>query len=330
MNSYNFKNLVFEGGGVKGIAYGGALGELNRRGVLANIERVAGTSAGAITAVLLAVGYDHDDVSDIVANTNFNDFADDSRGIGRDAKRFLSDYGLHKGDHFRKWIGKLIRNKTGKKDLTFKELKQVDGSLDLYLVATNLSDQVHEIFSFEHTPDVEIRDAARMSMSIPLYFRCVRYGRDRDVVVDGGVAWNYPLNLFDNEKYLSKDKNGESVNYDSSPGYSFNHETLGFRLDAEKEIELNSQNWANVPKGVDNILNYAMALVGYMHETANKKHLHKNDWNRTICIDTLDVSTTDFDISEPKIRALIESGKKGVQRHFNWRDKHKIMSKKPA
>ncbi len=43
--AYNFKNLVFEGGGVKGIAYGGALDALNAMDVLRGIERVAGTSA---------------------------------------------------------------------------------------------------------------------------------------------------------------------------------------------------------------------------------------------------------------------------------------------
>ena len=219
---------------------------LRRRKILSNIKRVAGTSAGAITAVLLAVGYDHKEVSDIVADTNFNDFADDSLGIVRDAERFISDFGWHKGDFFRKWIGNLIRRKTGKKDLTFKELKELkelDNTLDLYLVATNLSDQVSEIFSYEHTPDIEIRDATRMSMSIPLYFRCVRYGTDRDIMIDGGVAWNYPLNIFDNETYLDKTENGGRVNYNNGEGYVFNHETLGFRLDSLQEIEFNRSNW---------------------------------------------------------------------------------------
>lgn len=328
MNKYNFENLVFEGGGVKGIAYGGALHQLHKLGVLSNIKRVAGTSAGAITAVLLAVGYSYKEVSDIVASVNFNDFADDSNGIVRDAKRFISDFGWHKGDFFRKWMGKLIRNKKGKKDLTFKELYESSNSLDLYLVATNLSDQASEIFSYEHTPNVEIRDAARMSMSIPLYFKCVRYGKDKDIMIDGGVAWNYPLNIFDNIKYVSNSKNGEKVLYNKSDGYVLNHETLGFRLDSEKEIDFNQSNWSNVPKDIDNILNYAMSLVGFMHTMANKKHLHKNDWNRTIFIDTKDVNTTDFDISKEKINSLIESGENGVKTHFKWRDKN--FNKKPV
>ena len=45
---YHFSNLVFEGGGVKGIAYAGALEELENKGILQNIRRVGGTSTGAI------------------------------------------------------------------------------------------------------------------------------------------------------------------------------------------------------------------------------------------------------------------------------------------
>ena len=320
MSNDKFVNLCLEGGGVKGIAYGGALEELHNRGVLSNIKRVAGTSAGAITAVLLAVGYSYKEVSDIVAGTNFNNFADDSYGFVRDAKRFIKDYGWHKGDYFRKWIGRLIKAKCGKKNLTFAELKAIPGKLELFMVATNLSDQIAEIFSWKHTPDMEIRDAARMSMSIPLFFKCVRYGEDKDIMVDGGVSWNYPLNIFDNEEYLENSENGEEVSYNDTEGYVFNHETLGFRLDSKKEIEANRMNWANAPVEVDGILGYASALVGFMLQISNKRHLHKNDWRRTIFIDTLDVSTTDFDISTPKINVLIEQGIAGAKAHLDWRE----------
>ena len=73
---YNFKNLVFEGGGVKGIAYGGALEALDKKGVLSNITRVAGTSAGAINATLLALDYSSAEVSKIIAETDFKKFGD--------------------------------------------------------------------------------------------------------------------------------------------------------------------------------------------------------------------------------------------------------------
>ena len=65
---------VFEGGGVKGIALIGALKRLEEENVV--FSRVAGTSAGAITASLVAAGYKVDEVKDIVWEKNFNDFAD--------------------------------------------------------------------------------------------------------------------------------------------------------------------------------------------------------------------------------------------------------------
>ena len=49
------KNLVFEGAGIRGIAYSGAIAELENRHLLGRIERVGGTSAGAITALLLSI-----------------------------------------------------------------------------------------------------------------------------------------------------------------------------------------------------------------------------------------------------------------------------------
>ncbi|MBQ0128550.1 MAG: patatin-like phospholipase family protein, partial [bacterium] len=45
--AYHFRNLVFEGGGVRGIAYAGALEVLEEEKILRKIKRVAGTSAGA-------------------------------------------------------------------------------------------------------------------------------------------------------------------------------------------------------------------------------------------------------------------------------------------
>jgi len=52
-------DLVFEGGGAKGLAFVGALQALERHGHTA--RRVIGTSAGSITALLVAAGYNADE-----------------------------------------------------------------------------------------------------------------------------------------------------------------------------------------------------------------------------------------------------------------------------
>ncbi len=54
-------DLVFEGGGAKGMVFMGALQEFEAQGHTHN--RLLGTSAGAITATLLAAGYDSQEMS---------------------------------------------------------------------------------------------------------------------------------------------------------------------------------------------------------------------------------------------------------------------------
>ena len=75
------KNLVFEGGGIKGLAYAGALEALAGRGHLQTVEQVAGTSAGAITALLVALGYDLEAINKEL-NRDFKGFTDGSLDIG--------------------------------------------------------------------------------------------------------------------------------------------------------------------------------------------------------------------------------------------------------
>lgn len=97
---YHFRNLVFEGGGVKGIAYVGAMESLGRRRILSDIERAGGTSAGAINAALFALGYSNPQVRDLLANLDFTDFLDKHWGVVRNAQRLLNEFGWYRGDAF--------------------------------------------------------------------------------------------------------------------------------------------------------------------------------------------------------------------------------------
>ncbi|MCH7859659.1 MAG: patatin-like phospholipase family protein [Candidatus Marinimicrobia bacterium] len=305
------KNLVFEGGGVKGIAYGGALLELEAGDHLKEVTRVGGTSAGAITATLLAMGYTAQEVSDIVARTNFESFADNTRGVIRDALRLIRQFGFNKGDAFRKWIGQLIAERTGNARITFGEhhrWARDQGFPDLYVVGTNLSRQRAEVFSHERddTRDMEVRQAVRISMSIPLYYRAVRTS-EGDVMVDGGVTWNYPVDLFDQPAYLDGADGGNG---------HVNPRTLGLRLDSRTEIE-HYKTGADLPTlKIKNIKSYTGALIGFLMAAANRVHLSEHDRKRTIFIDTIGVQTTEFKLSEQKIAALVASGRKAAQEYL--------------
>ena len=76
-NEYEyFVDLVCEGGGVKGIGLAGAFSLLEERGY--KPQNLAGTSAGAITAALIAAGYSASELKDIIFGLDFRQFEDKS------------------------------------------------------------------------------------------------------------------------------------------------------------------------------------------------------------------------------------------------------------
>lgn len=329
--AYNFKNLVFEGGGVKGIAYAGAMKVLDKEGILPGIERVGGTSAGAINATMFALGYTADEQRSILRNLDFNNFMDDSWGEIRDTKRLLEKFGWYKGDFFHEWMSTLVKNKLDNENATFKDLKDA-GRPDLYVFGTNLSTRFGEVFSFEHTPNARIADAVRISMSIPLFFASVRNARN-DVYVDGGVLNNFPVKLFDRQKYIRPEEQetaGRKTEYydkenitflkkrPASSPYIYNKQTLGFRLDSKQEIGVFRYGSEPVHNKIDDFFDYIKGLVVTILESQGNNHLHGDDWHRTIYIDTLGVGTTEFDLPDEKKDALEASGVNGTQNYLEW------------
>ena len=326
-----FRNLVFEGGGVKGIAYVGAMKVLDKEGLLKKIERVGGTSAGAINATMFALGYSHIEQRNILRSLDFNNFMDSEFGIFRDSSRLIEKFGWYKGNFFHEWIGKLIKKKLGDANATFRDLRRADKP-DLYVYGTNLSTKFGEVFSAEHTPRTRIADAVRISMSIPLFFKAVRNARD-DVYVDGGLLNNYPVKLFDREKYVKparrktmavktdyyEKENGAFLKTrpNASP-YIYNRETLGLRLDSKQEIAVFRDGAEPAHCEIDDFFDYAKALITTVIESQGNSHLHDDDWQRTIYIDSLGVGTTDFDLSDAMKKKLESSGATGTMEYLKW------------
>ncbi len=61
-------------------------------------------------------------------------------------------------------------------------------------------------------------------------------------------------------------------------------------------------------------------LIETVLGSQDSRHLHSDNWQRTIYIDTLGVGTTDFDLSDSKKKALVESGKTNTKKYFEWYD----------
>lgn len=330
--AYHFKNLVFEGGGVKGIAYVGALEVLDREGILDNIERVAGTSAGAMIAVLVGLKYTAKEVENILKKLNFKNFMDSSWGIVRDTKRLLTDYGWYKGDFFRDVIAGFLKEKTGNGEATFRDIADAGKYREIHLVGADLTTGLSKTFNVFSTPDFKVADAARISMSIPLFFAAKRGGEDgKHILVDGGLLDNYSVKTFDRRAYLFDINNARRTEYyeqinkkmGATRGmdrneYVYNKETLGFRLDTKEDISMYLGQSSARCKEINSFFTYTKALVTTLIDFQNNVHLHSDDWQRTVYIDTLGVGAVDFDISNSKKASLVESGRLYTEAYLEW------------
>lgn len=270
-----YKNLVFKGGGVRGIAYAGALQVLEDKGILAGIEKVAGTSAGAITAALVALKYTAAGIKEIVGDLDFKSLED-----GWNPIRVVSHYGLYAGDKALSWLEMVIATQAGPK-ATFADLK-ANGFRDLHVVAASLDQQAVQVFSFDTTPNVIVSEAVRASMSIPLFFRAMQVTGINDLFVDGGTIWNYPLTIFD--KGIA------------------NPDTLGLYLTDFKPTPL-------CPVGNDEIGQYIKSLFEMLLASQDIDIGEDPGMEaRTMRIDALGISATDFSITADQTVALYQSG----------------------
>ena len=306
------RNLVFQGGGVKGSAYAGAVEVFANAGMLGEVQHIAGTSAGAITATLLACGAGHAGLMEAVRTTAFGSFLDAGWGLIDDAARLVRHYGVCRGAHFADLLGDQIARYAGSRDLTFAELanlaeREPGRYANLYVVTSNLTKQSAEVVCVDNHPDMPIWQAVRMSMSIPFIFEPVEVGGH--LYVDGGLSWNYAIDLFDHP---------EGCRHEAMPhlGNPRSDETLGFILEPKPLAEAGVRDWSAVPATTDNIIHYAASVMGYMSEVANQQHLHADDVARTVFIDDLGVRSTDFKAPAHVIEDLIGSGARAASAYL--------------
>ncbi len=317
---HHYKNLVFEGGGVRGIAYMGALEMLDELEILTGIQRVAGTSAGAIAATLCSFRLSMDEMWRVfntldttkVPQSNTSD-QKPHLWQPRDAAsyvRLFNNYGWHSSQYFYHWLEATIAEQCeGDRRATFADFQE-RGFRDLYIVATNISRHRAEVFSARTTPDVAVADAVRMSMSIPVYFEALRFdGKefgDGEYYVDGGLYDNYPIHIFDKVAYVSMPwAFRDNVNW----------ETLGLFLYPEQspiddEPDMPASLWQFVNLILQNIT-YTQQLAGIETNSA--------DSHRTIKISDCGVQITEFDIAPgtEKYDHLYQSGRQGVAAFFD-------------
>ena len=287
-------DAIFEGGGVRGISFVGAICCLEEKGY--ELQRLAGTSSGAIMAALLAVGYTGKELKAIIDDTDFSKFLDPDvlQTIPLVGKPLglLVEKGMYQGDALEVWMQELLEAKGKTK---FKDVL-LEGRSKLKIIASDITNKKIMIlpddlpeYGFDPM-EFEISKAVRMSAGIPLLFNpvIIEYQNCNYYIVDGGVLSNFPVWIFDVE---------------GTPGWP----TFGFKLvDAPA---------SNCSRGRVDLLSYVFDLFEAMVGEDQSRYLRDKDRVRTISIPTLGIQSTDFNISQEDSVKLYLSGYESCK-HF--------------
>ena len=326
-----FKNMVFAGGGVLGIAYLGVLDYLYQNGVMQNIQKVAGASAGAITACITSFNLPFNEVKAIADSLDYSKIPGKEELLGPKVLppsikkqlnkvfgnidclyRLTKQYGWYSSNYFYDWLRLQIDSQFDfQKKLppyTFSDFKNTSlhknerPFLDLYVIGTDVSSQVSSVFCYETTPDMEVAQAVRISMSMPLFFEAIKHpeaiknpnevirGTNMPAIFsDGGIMYSYPINLFDSQ---------------GSP-----KETLG----ALFKSELPPEPITNLVDFINNIFR-CTSLVQLHYHLSNMQ-----DMARSIQIQTKAVSPTDFNVKvgDTTYQFLYQQGYDAARNYFS-------------
>ncbi|CAA9455139.1 MAG: lysophospholipase-like family protein [uncultured Rubrobacteraceae bacterium] len=319
-NRERYVDLVFEGGGVKGIALVGAFSVLEERGY--EPQNMAGASAGAIVAVLIAAGYSSAELRKIIGELDYDHFKDeaweDRIPLAGRSLSVLKDLGIYEGEAFLVWMRDLLEAKGIRTfgDLVRREDAELKYRYKAQVIASDVTERRLLVLprdapklGIENPDDLNVALAVRMSMSIPIFFEPVKFanaqtGREH-LIVDGGMLSNFPVWLFDAEE----------------PQWP----TFGLKLvekDPRSPIPGGPPQPERSRSGVLSVVAYLRSLVDTMMAAHDRLYIEESDFDRTIAIDTLGVRTTEFDLSEERALKLFESGRTAAEK-FLGEDKYR-------
>jgi len=314
-------DLVLEGGGMKGIGLGGAVTALQRAGYA--FPRVAGTSAGAIVAALLAAGLGERALVDAMTRLQYDRVPD--RGLPKipilsEGISLLHSAGAYEGDY----IHHFVRDELERAGVrTFGDLRRSDGGDDAalaperrYSIVVTATDVTHgrllrlpwDYPLLGLDPDEQlVADAVRASISIPLYFEpvVVRHGDtgERITLVDGGVLSNYPIEIFDRTDLRTP--RWPTLGVKVMPSLPAGDADLfpGVALPALPPVKLLEQV-------------VATAIVGNDQTYLERPCVRR----RTIFVDTSSVGIVEFDASDEQRATAIANGAAAAERFLQTWD----------
>ena len=231
---------------------------------------------------------------------------------------FVECGGLFAGDAFLAWIReKLAAKGIAEADTmqTFFEKKEVD----LSVVTSDTTDGEMLVINHRTAPDVPVAWAVRMSMSIPFVWREVvwqeawgPYQRRRkagNIMVDGGVLSNFPIRLIA--------ESVPDIMGDTDPNGALN---LGLLLDKQLPKDPIGTGTAPAAKSGEptGVVRRVSRLIDTMMGAADNDEIRKRS-AEICCLPVKGVGTTEFNMTDEKLQALIKAGHDAAVGHLEGR-----------
>jgi NTE family protein len=163
---------------------------------------------------------------------------------------------------------------------------------------------------------MKVKNAVRISVSIPLYFTAVlidsaghvqrrkNFTDKMDIMVDGGLSGNFPLFVFDSLTTVK----GQVIRI-------VNQETIGLRIDTPEQIAYDRKAQGLAPIRISRFRNYVGAFYNYVIENLNRTGLTEEDWKRTVSISSGSIGPKVRKLSEGEKTMLFNNGRVAMQ-HF--------------
>ena len=259
---------IFSGGGTRLSAHIGIIKALHNLDI--HFDQVVGVSGGSIIAAMYYAGYNVDEMEQLAADTDFNQFREGSWW------RLLTEGGLSSGDRFEHWLNSYL------KGMRFAQCPTL-----LNILATNVNGGGPVIFNASNTPDMPIAEAVRYSMSIPLVFSFKQY-KDH-ILVDGAI--------------LAEGALFQNWQGDGTP-------SVCFRLQDKKYSR------EDTDKKLFKLPTFITLLVRTFMDALSREYVHQEYWNRTIVVDTGDISSVAFNLTSESKHRLFELGYSTVNEHL--------------
>lgn len=186
-----YHNLVLSGGGLKGISHLGALTRLEQLGLinLRKLKGIAGSSVGAIIGLFITLGFTIDQIKDLVYKLDL------SKLIEPDWALLIEHWGMDDGTIIKNYLEKVLFAVTKIHNITFEQLHKITG-INFIVTGTCVDTKECTYFSHEHTPQLPVSLAVRVSYGLPILFTPVTI--DGKKYIDGSCVNNLPFDPFAN------------------------------------------------------------------------------------------------------------------------------------